>query len=71
MLWEKYVGGMLVLLILVFSYPYIDTEMHTSNFTDNTLGTAASVIVPMLLILAIVVLAVVMIVLAVKDIQKG
>ena len=71
MFWEKYIGGTLVLLLLIFSYPYVNTELQNGNFTSTTLGVAAGIIVPLLLIIAIIVLACVLLIVAVKDIQKG
>ena len=67
MQWEKYVSGILVITLLVFAYPYIDTELATSNFTDSTLGNAVGVITPIILILGIVVLSIALLYLAVKD----
>lgn len=69
--WEKYVSGVLVILLLVFTFPYVDAELSTSNFTDNTLGSAAGVIVPLLYVMSIIVLTIVLIVTATRDIQKG
>ena len=65
--WEKYVTGILVILLLVFSYPYITTELATSNFTDTTLGAAAGVITPLVLILGVIVLSIALLYNAVKD----
>jgi len=68
--WEKYVTGILVILLLVFSYPYITAELATSNFTDSTLGAAVGVITPLVLILAIVVLSIAILYNSVKDIGR-
>jgi len=69
--WEAYITGIMTLLMLIFSYPYMDAELKTSNFTNTTLGLATGMIVPLIMIISIVIMAILMLVMVVKDLSKG
>ena len=71
MKWESYITGIMVLLLLIFSYPYVNTELQGANFTDSTLGLATSKIVPLIYIISIIVMSVLMLIMVVKDMTKG
>jgi hypothetical protein len=68
--WLSYIGGVFVEMLLIFSFSYVDAQLHTAEFLATPIGPMASKLVPLLIIFFVIAIGAVMLVTAVREINK-